>query len=46
MNEVVKIVVACSAWIALCGLACVLFYVLPIAVDRAEKRAAKNGGAR
>ena len=23
MNEVIKIVVACSAWIALCALACV-----------------------
>lgn len=23
MNEVIKIVAACSAWIALCGLACV-----------------------
>lgn len=23
MNEVIKIVVACSAWVALCALACV-----------------------
>lgn len=42
MNEVMQVVGGCLAWGALCALECVLFYVLPLAVDRAEKK----GGAK
>lgn len=42
MNEVMQVVGGCLAWVALCAAACVLFYVIPLVVDHAEKK----GGAK